>query len=211
MAKKINAHNKIVCAVCGSDDIMLKNWYNPNTLEAFGWDESEECFCKHCNEMTPWAEEHRIYEEVRCDYNTTDGFWTVDAWYTHDGDVKEEDEGVVIAVINSVTGGVYAIKELDDLAKRVIQQKVDEICEPKNQLMKDGERRQIWVRLGVLVCGDAQQIESVINGDDETLINLVKEQKFFIDGNSYIPESSIEEYNEDYGTNHPIKDVEFEL
>ena len=73
------------------------------------------------------------------------------------------------------------------------------------------ERRQIWVRLGVLVCGDAQQIEDVINGDSNTLVNLVKEHKFFIDGNSYIPESSVEEYNEDYGTNHPIKDVEFEL
>lgn len=73
------------------------------------------------------------------------------------------------------------------------------------------ERRQIWVRLGVLVCGDAQQIEDVIKGDADTLVNLVKEQKFFIDGNSYIPESSIEEYNEDYGTHHPIKDVEFEL
>lgn len=73
------------------------------------------------------------------------------------------------------------------------------------------ERRQIWIRLGVLVCGDAQQIESVIKGDAETLVSLVKEQKFFIDGNSYIPESSVEEYNEDYGTNHQIKDVEFEL
>lgn len=72
-------------------------------------------------------------------------------------------------------------------------------------------RRQIWVRLGVLVCGEAQQIESVINGDADTLVNLVKECKFFIDGNSYIPESSVEEYNEDYGTNHPIKDVEFDL
>jgi hypothetical protein len=65
--------------------------------------------------------------------------------------------------------------------------------------------------LGVLFCGDAQQIESVIKGDAETLSSLVKEHKFFIDGNSYIPESSIEEYNEDYGTHHQIKDVEFEL
>lgn len=72
-------------------------------------------------------------------------------------------------------------------------------------------RRQIWLRLGITLLCDAQEIESVINGDDETLIKLLRKCKFFVDGNSYIPESSIEEYNEDYGTNHPIKDVEFEL
>lgn len=72
-------------------------------------------------------------------------------------------------------------------------------------------RRQIWVRLGVLVCGEAQQIEKVINGDANTLETLVKECKFFIDGNSYIPESSIEEYNQDYGTDHKVEDVEFDL
>lgn len=63
----------------------------------------------------------RIYSEVRCDYNNGEGFWCVDAWYPN------KEEGTVIAVINDVTGGVYAIKDIDDVAKEVINEKVKEI------------------------------------------------------------------------------------
>ena len=63
----------------------------------------------------------RIYSEVRCDYNNGEGLWCVDAWYPN------KEEGTVIAVINDVTGGVYAIKDIDDVAKEVINEKVKEI------------------------------------------------------------------------------------
>lgn len=72
-------------------------------------------------------------------------------------------------------------------------------------------RRQIWVHVGMLVVGDANQIEAVINGDANMLRNLIEDEHFFVDGNSYIPESCIEEYNNDYGTDHEIKDIEFDL
>lgn len=29
----------------------------------------------------------RIYEEVICDYNNGDGFWTIDAWYPNNDEV----------------------------------------------------------------------------------------------------------------------------
>jgi len=63
----------------------------------------------------------RIYSEVKCDYNNGEGFWCVDAWYPN------KEEGTVIAVINDVTGGVYPIKDLDDYAKEIINEKVKEI------------------------------------------------------------------------------------
>lgn len=47
---------KIVCAECGSDDILEKAWFNPNTGENFGWDESDECYCNHCGKITEWKE-----------------------------------------------------------------------------------------------------------------------------------------------------------
>lgn len=68
-------------------------------------------------------EKHKIYNEVKCTYHT-DGFWTVDAWKTN----SQEEEGAVIAVINDVTGDCYAIKDLDDLAKSVIDKKRTEIA-----------------------------------------------------------------------------------
>lgn len=64
---------------------------------------------------------HQIYDLVKCDYNNGDGFWCVDAWRPN------EEEGVVAAVINDVTGDVFAIDSLDDLAKEVIREKVEEI------------------------------------------------------------------------------------
>lgn len=69
-------------------------------------------------------EKHKIYSEVKCTYHT-DGFWTVDAWKTN----SQEEEGAVIAVINDVTGDCYAIKDLDDLAKSVIDKKRTEIAD----------------------------------------------------------------------------------
>lgn len=56
------------------------------------------------------------YSEVKCTYHA-DGFWVV--WETN----NPEEEGVVIAVINDVTGDCYAISDLDDNAKSVIAEK----------------------------------------------------------------------------------------
>lgn len=47
---------KIVCAECGSDNILERAWFNPNTGENFGWDESGECYCNHCGKFTEWKE-----------------------------------------------------------------------------------------------------------------------------------------------------------
>ena len=65
---------------------------------------------------------NKIYSEVKCTYHT-DGFWTVDAYKTND----QEEEGVVVAVINDVTGDCYAFRALDDNAKGVIDEKQTEI------------------------------------------------------------------------------------
>lgn len=71
----------------------------------------------------------RIYSEVRCDYNDGSGFWTVDAWYPNN------EQGTVIAVVNELTGGVHAIKNLDDVAKEVIAEKQKEIASERLQIM----------------------------------------------------------------------------
>lgn len=63
----------------------------------------------------------RIYDEVVCNYNNGDGFWTLDAWYPNN------DEGTVIGVINELTGGVYLFKDNDPLAEEVAKEKVKEI------------------------------------------------------------------------------------
>ena len=72
-------------------------------------------------------------------------------------------------------------------------------------------RRKIWLRLGVTVYGTEKQIERVVKGNGDTLKLLVLSGHFKTDGESYIPENSIEAYNCEYETNHEVNDVDFNL
>ena len=75
-------------------------------------------------------------------------------------------------------------------------------------------KRKVWLRMGITLCGDEQDIEQVVSGKDgseDTLMRLMKESSFVIDGDTYIPEPCIEQYNKDYGTTHEVGDVGFNL
>lgn len=78
------------------------------------------------------AKSETIYSEVKCTYHA-DGFWVVDAWKTN----GQEEEGVVVAVINDVTGDCYAIRNLDDLAKGVIDEKQTEIVAQRPEILAE--------------------------------------------------------------------------
>lgn len=75
---------------------------------------------------------NNIYSEVKCTHHA-DGFWCVDAWKTND----QGEEGIVIAVINDVTGDCYAIKDIDDLAKGVIDEKQTEIVAQRPEILTE--------------------------------------------------------------------------
>jgi hypothetical protein len=78
------------------------------------------------------AKSETIYSEVKCTYHE-DGFWTVDAYKTN----NQEEEGVVLAVINDVTGDCYAISDLDDTAKGVIDEKQTEIVAQRPAILAE--------------------------------------------------------------------------
>ena len=64
--------------------------------------------------MSKWA-------EIRCDYCDDDGFWSVDAWRTDNGN----EMGNVIAYIDSLTGRVIYTEPLarvDEYAQEVIKE-----------------------------------------------------------------------------------------
>lgn len=70
------------------------------------------------------------------------------------------------------------------------------------------ETRKIWMRLGATVSGSKEEIEKVIEGDGEALQKLLDKGSFSVDGECYIPSCEIESYNEEYGTDHKIDDVD---
>lgn len=67
----------------------------------------------------------------------------------------------------------------------------------------------LWMRLGITLTGSKEEIEKVLQGDEDTLARLLQEYKFNIDGESYIPESCIEEYNKENNTDFPERDINF--
>lgn len=78
------------------------------------------------------AKSETIYSEVKCTHHE-DGFWVVDAWKTN----VQEEEGIVIAVINDVTGECYAIRDLNDKAKGVIDEKQTEIVAQRPEILAE--------------------------------------------------------------------------
>ena len=76
------------------------------------------------------------------------------------------------------------------------------------------EERYIWMRLGISLRGTKEEIESLFNDDEksyETLTKILQERRFEIDGDSYIPETVVEEYNKEYNTQHEVGDYGFNL
>ncbi len=67
----------------------------------------------------------------------------------------------------------------------------------------------IWMRLGVTVHGNKDDIENIIQGDSTTLNRLLKRRSFDIDGEAYIPASVIEEYNKENQTDFDEEDIDF--
>lgn len=77
------------------------------------------------------------------------------------------------------------------------------------------EKRSIWMRLGVTLKGTKEEIESLLSDDYDlsknALMKILKEGRYDFDGDSYIPETCVEDYNKDYGTEHEVGDVSFNL
>lgn len=76
------------------------------------------------------------------------------------------------------------------------------------------EERSIWMRLGVTLKGTKEEIETLFSDGEESfdvLMKILKERRFIFDGDSYIPETCVEDYNKEYGTNHEVGDYEFNI
>lgn len=61
------------------------------------------------------------------------------------------------------------------------------------------EKASVFVRLGITLTASREEISKVMQGDSETFWNLIAEKKYEIDGDSYIPEAEVWEYENLYG------------
>ena len=73
--------------------------------------------------------------------------------------------------------------------------------------------RSVWMRIGCIVGGTKEQMDTIMKSDDlrlpeYTLKGMFDNGQVKIDGNTYIPDSCVESYNEEYGEDIEPFDIE---
>lgn len=68
--------------------------------------------------------------------------------------------------------------------------------------MKD---TSLFIRLGLVLQTTDKEVEQILNGDTETLKKIIADNRFYY-GDTYIPQQSIEDYNEANGTDYSVED-----
>lgn len=124
-------------------------------------------------------------------------------WLTDNGGVVDEREFRTEAEYNAY---IAALNDSDGwLDYQIIRHK----DEPEDTGSSCDE--SVWMRLGVMVTGKREEIEKILEGDTETFRKLLVAGRYEIGGETYIPGTSIEEYNGKYQTNFDARDVDFHI
>lgn len=75
--------------------------------------------------------------------------------------------------------------------------------------------KKIWMRLGVSIDMSEREEEKIFGEDRdaaaEAVRKIVADGRFLLDGDSYIPETSVEDFNKRYGTRHNEAEIGFEF
>lgn len=74
--------------------------------------------------------------------------------------------------------------------------------------------RSVWMRIGCTVRGTKEQMDTILKGEDYrlaeyTLKDMLNNGQIDIDGSCYIPEKCVEDYNEEYGDDIEVGDIDF--
>lgn len=74
--------------------------------------------------------------------------------------------------------------------------------------------RSVWMRIGCTVSGTKEQMDVIMKGEDCRLAeymlkDMLNNGQIDIDGSCYIPESCVEDYNEEYDDNVEVGDIDF--
>ena len=124
-------------------------------------------------------------------------------WLLDNGGVVDEKEFRTEAEYNAYVAGVNDADGWTDY--RIIRHK------DKPEGTDTSHEETVWLRLGITVQGSPKEIGRILNGDAEVLRKLLDAGRYEIGGETYIPGSTVEEYNEEHDTDFEEKDVEFYL
>ena len=74
---------------------------------------------------------------------------------------------------------------------------------------------KIWMRVGATLYLNDKEAELLLNGDNNEAKDLLKrmiyDNRFRLDGESYVPESCVEAFNEEYDKDYEVGDYEVDF
>lgn len=76
---------------------------------------------------------------------------------------------------------------------------------------KPEDGKSVWMRLGITLTGSNDVLEKVLQGDLKTLRTLLENRQYKVEGDTYIPSSSVYEYNHKNKTNFDENEIPFNL
>ena len=116
-----------------------------------------------------------------------------------------------IATAERVDGQGKGVKELRFSFRDADGWSDYHIIRHRSEEADTSREENLWLRLGISVRGSREDIERILNGDTETLRKLLDAGRYGIGGETYVPGSTVEGYNEDHDTEFEEEDVEFHL
>lgn len=143
-----------------------------------------------------------IYEIVdNYFYDEDSHFYCIDAYKWG------EEEGHVVAVVHD-SGDVWFCSpeaRISEKVRNAINDVKDEIAKRKIEKRNPEGTHELWLRVGGHVFVTKDELDTLLKeyekGQDELMEKIIK-RSFIPEGNTYIPEYVIEEFNEEHGTDY---------
>lgn len=109
--------------------------------------------------------------------------------------------------------GPYQYTENNDyyeLLDHFIEEKFELLAKKYNSVasLDIEHERSVWLRAGIVLSGTKKEIDTIVAGNGD-IRALLDKQQFKFQGDSYIPECCVDEYNIQYHTVFDIKDVDY--
>ena len=153
--------------------------------------------------VSAYIDSETVWVKIRAVKVNEKGSLHIIAEYSSGGIGEDEDEGG--GALDWKAGEIIDPLDVND----IYDNGIDEIT----NAIKD-EEKTVWLRLGVTLKGSKKEIETILEngtGATDTLWHLLDNNRFEINGETYIPATVVEEYNKENNTDFEAKDIDFAL
>lgn len=72
--------------------------------------------------------------------------------------------------------------------------------------------KKLWLRVGMTINLTNEEVDLIFSQDPkgiDIVRNAIEEGRYYLDGESYIPESYVEDFNKAYGTDYACENYEW--